>query len=1054
MNPSMPSAQCPECGGPVAPSAAQGLCPRCLMSGAAEPTEPAPRAAPPPLESVIAAFAHLEVQGIIGHGGMGAVYKVRQPKLDRFAALKLLPQSPATDGAFAERFEREAKLLARLSHPNIVSVYDYGQAGGFFYLLMEFVDGVNLRQAMRTSRFTPAQALGIVPKICDALQYAHDEGVLHRDIKPENILLDAKGRVKLADFGIAKLIHSPADEPQGDFPARAPSVSGLTQAGAALGTPTYMAPEQREHPSGVDHRADIYSLGVVFYELLTGELPRDSFSPPSTKSQADPRVDAIVQQALEKERERRQRSAAEMRTQVESIHSPNHPARKRRHPPWRKLVKTVVVVLILLITVRTFFAQPFRVPTDGAAPEIPRGSHVLVWKLSRTFAPGDIVAYEWDNLSWIGRIVRSAGEEIILSQNDKPEITIPRSAIIGKVISVYWRGTSDPSALASSPPAKVPAALSPAGFAPISTPPHWMHGRWVADLDLTLSHLPADTPDSTKNQIRSLCDGVLFLIDSNSLQLSNRLFGKTTVSGRDLTYNKEKDIAMVPLPVPGGGKLTVLAAFRREGQHMAFEWNDSLGGNFEVYLRAAPEEKAPLASAVPAWLQGAWVFDREYSLAQTLRLPGQNMIESHKVIEWLASVRYPGMRMEFSPSELRSCLRPYGGATKPLQGRLESVDADTVRLPLAGASGPEPYLLKHSGRRIQLIKEKPDKSTAPHVIFLKKTDSITTEAGLRLAAKDALRALLTAIIATDLKTAGYCIWREEPAGTTAIFPDGNVPGMNSLPDWQKTNPPSRLLPARIDPALLRVLAPAECVVEFTQDAPKDVTVHRGAGKPDGRGTVRNAIISWNGFDPKTALSAEQEMQARVLFLDDLAYWELSTGSETAAAIPAVSPRIAFGPAVEKVLPFGAPCLQHYLQFSSGSVFDIGRGPDTTKEQDDEDRKKAEDAGGVDAEALGGEEAMQFAGEGCLFTKEHEPDWEKQTAENILSQLQRATWITGVIETKKSSLPATYLFKTARGESGILELIDIVPDDRGYHGDGHKGHGVKLRYKLVQPAAPR
>jgi serine/threonine protein kinase len=268
------------------------------------------------LEQVAAAFPQLEVIELIGHGGMGAVFKVRQPKLDRCAALKLLPQSlAAADPAFASRFEREARLLARLNHANIVAVYDHGQAGDFFYLLMEYVDGVNLRQAMRASRFTPQQALGIVPKICEALQYAHDEGVLHRDIKPENILLDAKGRVKLADFGIAKLAAEADAAPV--------SVSGgggaLTHAGASLGTPHYMAPEQRDTPSDVDHRADIYSLGVVFYELLTGELPAGVYVPPSAKSAADPRVDAIVAQALEKERERRQQSAGEVKTQVETM---------------------------------------------------------------------------------------------------------------------------------------------------------------------------------------------------------------------------------------------------------------------------------------------------------------------------------------------------------------------------------------------------------------------------------------------------------------------------------------------------------------------------------------------------------------------------------------------------------------------------------------------------------------------------------------------------------------------------------------------------------------
>ncbi len=321
MNPPIPENRCPECGAPLTPGATLGLCARCLLAGAAEPTEHgAPRSAPPSLAEVAAAFPQLEVVEMIGHGGMGAVFKVRQPKLNRCAALKLLPQSLAADVAFAGRFEREAQLLARLSHPNITAVYDYGQAGGFFFLLMEFVDGVNLRQAMRASRFTPAQALGIVPKICEALQYAHDEGVLHRDIKPENILLDAKGRVKLADFGIAKLTTEP-DPGSVDSGAKDPA---LTQIGAALGTPSYMAPEQRDTPGDVDHRADIYSLGVVFYELLTGELPVGKFAPPSALSAADPRVDAIVQQALQKEREDRQHSAAEMKTQVETaITSPS-----------------------------------------------------------------------------------------------------------------------------------------------------------------------------------------------------------------------------------------------------------------------------------------------------------------------------------------------------------------------------------------------------------------------------------------------------------------------------------------------------------------------------------------------------------------------------------------------------------------------------------------------------------------------------------------------------------------------------------------------------------
>ncbi len=306
--------RCPACGATIPDGAPQGLCPKCLLAGVGRTIDVSVQASeahgPPPLADVAAAFPQLEIVDLIGMGGMGCVFKARQPKLERFVALKLLPTRFATDPSFRERFSREARVLARLNHPNIVSVFDFGEAGGFFYLLMEFVDGANLRQAMRAGRFTPDQALAIVPKICEALQFAHSEGILHRDVKPENILLDTKGRVKIADFGIAKLVGEPQP------------VTQLTATGAAIGTPQYMAPEQIEHPEAVDHRADIYSLGVVFYEMLTGELPIGRFAPPSKKTPMDPRVDEVVLRALEKEREKRYQSAGEVKTSVEHLTAP------------------------------------------------------------------------------------------------------------------------------------------------------------------------------------------------------------------------------------------------------------------------------------------------------------------------------------------------------------------------------------------------------------------------------------------------------------------------------------------------------------------------------------------------------------------------------------------------------------------------------------------------------------------------------------------------------------------------------------------------------------
>src|SRR5208337_4580454 len=180
------------------------LCSACLMKQGAAPDTAAPPEAgqfqAPSIEDISRLFPQLEILSLIGKGGMGAVYRARQPALDRIVALKILPPQVATGSNFVERFNREARALAKLNHPNIVAVYEFGQAGGLSYFLMEYVDGVNLRELERTGKLSPREALQIVPQICEALQFAHDEGIVHRDIKPENILVDKKGRVKIADF--------------------------------------------------------------------------------------------------------------------------------------------------------------------------------------------------------------------------------------------------------------------------------------------------------------------------------------------------------------------------------------------------------------------------------------------------------------------------------------------------------------------------------------------------------------------------------------------------------------------------------------------------------------------------------------------------------------------------------------------------------------------------------------------------------------------------------------------------------------------------------------
>lgn len=303
------SNSCPKCGAALPAEATAGLCPRCLMAEAMEPTQTgagdAARQEPHSPEELAPHFPQLEILECLGRGGMGVVYKARQKSLNRLVALKLLAPERVADEAFAKRFSQEAQALAALNHPSIVTIYDFGQAGGFYFLLMEFVDGVNLRQAMKADRFTPEQALAVVPPVCEALHFAHDHGIVHRDIKPENLLLDKDGRIKIADFGVAKMLN--ADD----------SDVGLAESQPA-GTPQYMAPEQKERRV-TDHRADIYSLGVVLYELLTGDLPTERIQPPSRKVHIDVRLDEIVLRALQTKPELRYQTAADLSAQVETI---------------------------------------------------------------------------------------------------------------------------------------------------------------------------------------------------------------------------------------------------------------------------------------------------------------------------------------------------------------------------------------------------------------------------------------------------------------------------------------------------------------------------------------------------------------------------------------------------------------------------------------------------------------------------------------------------------------------------------------------------------------
>jgi tRNA A-37 threonylcarbamoyl transferase component Bud32 len=245
-----------------------------------------------------------ELEELVGSGGMSSVYKAHDRLLERNVALKILHEQYRTDDEFVERFKREARTVAQLSHPNIVTVIDRGEDGGRQFIVFEYIDGENLKELLvRSGRLPVRDALELALQVARGLAFAHRHGLVHRDVKPQNVLLNGDGRAKVTDFGIARSLD----------------VDGVTQTGTVLGTSNYIAPEQASGRP-VDSQTDVYSLGVVLYELVAGELPfpGENFvavalkhvnePPPSlleVRRDVPPRVVAAVDRALEKDPSRR-----------------------------------------------------------------------------------------------------------------------------------------------------------------------------------------------------------------------------------------------------------------------------------------------------------------------------------------------------------------------------------------------------------------------------------------------------------------------------------------------------------------------------------------------------------------------------------------------------------------------------------------------------------------------------------------------------------------------------------------------------------------------------
>ncbi len=272
---------------------------------------------PPTAEDLAPELPAYEIIHLLGRGGMGAVYKARQKSLNREVAIKVLPPMAAEDDGsmhFAERFKAEAQAMARLNHPGIVAVYDAGETpGGLLYFVMEMVQGTDVSRMIASSgRLPPEHVHAIAAHVCDALAYAHKNGLIHRDIKPANIMVDTQGRVKVADFGLAKAVDAQ---------------TGFTQSNMAVGTPDFVAPEALIPGMPVDGRADLYAVGVMLYQMLTGQVPRGAFKPASVVVPGiDRRFDDIVLKAMQVDREERHHSATELRQHLDTLLMPAVPA--------------------------------------------------------------------------------------------------------------------------------------------------------------------------------------------------------------------------------------------------------------------------------------------------------------------------------------------------------------------------------------------------------------------------------------------------------------------------------------------------------------------------------------------------------------------------------------------------------------------------------------------------------------------------------------------------------------------------------------------------------
>ena len=978
---------CPGCQKLLTPNAPQGLCPECLIKaglGTGVDIRPDSRAeggqtrfVAPTLDELVKPFPQLEILSFIGQGGMGAVYKARQKALDRIVALKILPPGTGNDPAFAERFTREAKALAALNHPNIVTIHDFGQAGGFYYLLMEFVDGVNLRQAMKAARFTPEQALAVVPPICEALQYAHEHGIVHRDIKPENLLLDKAGRVMIADFGVAKMLDAESLE------------AGFLDSQPA-GTPQYMAPEQKDHRR-TDHRADIYSLGVVLYEMLTGELPGKPIEPPSHKVQIDVRLDAVVLRALEQNPSLRYQQVSDVKTMVETIattppagasHTDAQPAVAT--PEIRRQVKGPAIGLLVTgmlnwIAIPTILAILANVITEDvkAGGRIGGGLPLLMTLpivalvLSSVMIFGALKMKQMEGYGWA---IASA----ILA------IVIPPGNIIGLPLGIW-------ALLVLRRPGVRTAFRQPRSPQDESGKPDWRAwSPFQAPLvrEICANMTEAEKREATKREI-------LF-----SLWNVGTFFGPWFC------------IMFLPAPLTWVCGIVMLL----------------IGLSFYPLFRKM--EREFLCTT-------AWARQQRITLAQLgsgLFLVGR--------LNGQAVIRWPAVLL----AGVSACATAGFGVLAFYIGTQRSFDP--VAPLLLAVLGVGLMLTLRIRRSLAMPVERLVSLDAPQVTTIGKAGPVDFQALEKTArakrfGKIALALCLGGLVLPVVLHA-LCLprnsWAELESWVAVIqvsFLCELAALVLGIIGWKSDTGKAAVIVAVVLPFFATAVAAILGVLFGVLIATVSVREQPHIRK------FQPAKIS----PPAAAVPAPPMKSA------------------PPPATPAPAEKLSFGPVIEQMLPNGGPDRQQYFQFGNGEVFSVGRGSFTTKEESAEDWKRITDAGGMDMSANSVERKIvegnmmegmiTIHGAGCFFTEDVPGlNWATTTAEEVAQRTPQVRWTDGKVgDLTLSGLPVTYLFKTAHGDVGLMEVLGVVEDERGFHPEGQKGCGMKFRYKLLQGAAP-